>query len=115
MAIYPMDEKIEMIFPHTKRTWTSEDIGKKILCVYDYGTVVEDEIVEVKMDIPLVHPTNGMVTIIGNSDYIIGPKLEVGMIIARFQMAEPVIEVQRQMMSNIQIAINDTSLEEEEE
>ena len=108
-----MDEKIETIFPNTKRTWTVEDIGKKVQCVYDYGTVVEDEIVEVKMDIPLVNPTNGMVTIIGNSDYIIGPKLEVGMIIARFQMSEPLIEMQRQMMSNLQNQINDFPSEEE--
>lgn len=106
-------ESIETIFPNTERTWTSEDVGKKVRCVHAYGTVVDDEIVEVKMDIPLVNPANGMVTIIGNSEYIIGPKLEVGMIIARFQMSEPLIEAQRQMMSDIQLQIS--NLDEESE
>ena len=50
---------------------------------------------------------------IGNSDYVIGPKLEVGMIIARFQMSEPLIELQRQMASDLQTQILDFSKEEE--
>ena len=108
-----MEEKIETILPNTTRKWTTDDIGKKVLCVHSYGTVVEDVIVEVKMDIPLVNPTNGMVTMIGNGDYLIGPKLEVGMIIARFQMSEPLIELQRQMASDLQSQIQDLSEEEE--
>ena len=108
-----MEKQIETILSNTTRKWTSDDIGKKVLCVHSYGTVVEDVIVEVKMEIPLVNPTNGMVTMIGNGDYLIGPKLEVGMIIARFQMSEPLIELQRQMASDLQSQIQDLSEEED--
>ena len=80
--------------------WREEDIGKKVILQYGFGTRVEAEIVAVPYMIPLQHIKDGKVvgqTFVGNGELIIGPDCEIGQILAQMEYALPRIESQKRL------------------
>tara|TARA_R100001079_G_C4349297_1_gene110356 strand:- start:182 stop:442 length:261 start_codon:yes stop_codon:yes gene_type:complete len=82
-------------------TWTEADVGKQVTITEPHGTTYTDEIVALPYMLPAIDP-DGQAFMLGTGEILIGPSLEVGMILARASMALPAIHAQREQRKKME-------------
>ena len=104
--------------PAKKRNWTEEDLGKKVTIEFEHGTMMEDTIVSIPLEMMALRtlPDGTQVPeILGDGQPIIGPSIEVGMIHARLTHSLPLIKMQEERTKEIAEAIKRMEAEEGDE
>tara|TARA_B100000287_G_scaffold263148_1_gene247624 strand:+ start:1059 stop:1514 length:456 start_codon:yes stop_codon:yes gene_type:complete len=99
-----------------KRNWTEEDIGKKVTIEFEHGTTMEDTIVSIPLELPIIKRDaegNEYAEMLGDGQLIVGPSIEIGMIHARLTHSLPLIELLKLQQEALQKAAEDFSDEEE--
>ena len=99
-----------------KQSWTEEDIGKKVMIEFEHGTQMEDTIVSIPLEMPVIKRDaegNEYAEVLGDGQLIIGPSIEIGMIHARLTHSLPLIEMLKLQQEALQKAAEDYSDDEE--
>lgn len=99
-----------------KQNWTEKDIGKKVTIEFEHGTTMEDTIVSIPLELPIIKRDaegNEYAEVLGDGQIIVGPSIEIGMIHARLTHSLPLIEMLKLQQEALLKAAEDYSDEED--